>query len=64
VGVHYPPNHLQPAFAQWHRSLPVTESTGQQVLSMPFHPAMDDEDVHHVVSVLGQALRSIVPDVS
>lgn len=64
VGVHYPPNHLQPAFAPWHRSLPMTESLGQQILSLPFHPGMDDEDVHYVVSVLGQALRSAASEVS
>jgi dTDP-4-amino-4,6-dideoxygalactose transaminase len=38
VGVHYPPNHLQPAFAPWHRSLPVTEQVGREILSLPFHP--------------------------
>jgi dTDP-4-amino-4,6-dideoxygalactose transaminase len=63
AGVHYPPNHLQPAFAAWRRSLPVTESLGQQILSLPFHPGMDDEDVHHVVSALEQALRSSASEI-
>ncbi|WP_246886222.1 hypothetical protein [Streptomyces sp. GESEQ-4] len=31
VGVHYPPNHLQPAFARWRRDLPVTEHCGGRV---------------------------------
>ena len=35
VGVHYPPNHLQPVFAAWRRSLPVTERVGRQILSLP-----------------------------
>jgi dTDP-4-amino-4,6-dideoxygalactose transaminase len=61
VGVHYPPNHLQPAFAPWRRSLPVTETTARQILSLPFHPAMTEHDVHHVVSTLRSALR-YVPD--
>jgi dTDP-4-amino-4,6-dideoxygalactose transaminase len=63
VGVHYPPNHLQAAFAPWHRNLPVTEALGQQILSLPFHPGMDDGDVDFVVSALGQALRSAALEV-
>lgn len=58
VGVHYPPNHLQTAFAPWHRSLPVTERIGRKVLSLPFHPGMTDEDVHHVVTHLDAALAT------
>jgi dTDP-4-amino-4,6-dideoxygalactose transaminase len=56
VGVHYPPNHAQPAFAQWHRPLPATERLGQEILSLPFHPAMNEEDVDTVVSMLRSAL--------
>lgn len=37
VGTHYPPNHLQPAFAPWHRSLPVTERIGREIMTLPFH---------------------------
>ncbi|GAA2249318.1 DegT/DnrJ/EryC1/StrS family aminotransferase [Kitasatospora cystarginea] len=58
VGVHYPPNHLQPAFAPWHRSLPVTEQAGQEILSLPFHQHMTEDDVHRVVAALEQALST------
>ncbi|MFE3410963.1 DegT/DnrJ/EryC1/StrS family aminotransferase [Streptomyces mirabilis] len=58
VGVHYPPNHSQPAFATWHRPLPVTDEIGQQILSLPFHPAMSDDAVHYAVAALSRALRS------
>jgi dTDP-4-amino-4,6-dideoxygalactose transaminase len=64
VGAHYPPNHLQPAFTQWRRNLPVTESLGQQILSLPFHPGMNDEDVHYVMSALEQALRFSASEIS
>ncbi len=57
VGVHYPPNHLQPAFRRWHRPLPVTEEIGETILSLPFHPAMHREDVEMVVAALQQALE-------
>ncbi|WP_433679957.1 DegT/DnrJ/EryC1/StrS family aminotransferase [Nocardia sp. CA-119907] len=56
VGVHYPPNHTQPAFRQWHRPLPVTETTARQIVSLPFHPAMTEHDITHVVSELRTAL--------
>lgn len=56
VGVHYPPNHTQAAFAPWHRPLPVTEQTATEILSLPFHPAMTEQDVAAVVD----ALRAVV----
>ncbi|HEY8985571.1 MAG TPA: DegT/DnrJ/EryC1/StrS family aminotransferase [Streptomyces sp.] len=58
VGVHYPPNHLQPAFAAWRRPLPVTERTGEEILSLPFHQHLTDRHIDHVVTALGQALAS------
>jgi dTDP-4-amino-4,6-dideoxygalactose transaminase len=57
VGVHYPPNHLQPAFARWHRPLPVTETIAEEIMSLPFHPAMDETDTQSVVSALADALH-------
>jgi dTDP-4-amino-4,6-dideoxygalactose transaminase len=57
VGVHYPPNHTQPAFAAWYRPLPRTELAGRQVLSLPFHPALDPKDARRVAGLLREALR-------
>ncbi|EMF56355.1 DegT/DnrJ/EryC1/StrS family aminotransferase [Streptomyces bottropensis] len=57
VGVHYPPNHLQPAFAAWRRTLPATEQTGVEILSLPFHQHLTETDVEHVASALGTALH-------
>ncbi|WP_329254557.1 DegT/DnrJ/EryC1/StrS family aminotransferase [Streptomyces canus] len=56
VGVHYPPNHTQKAFAPWHRPLPVTERTAEEIMSLPFHPAMTEQDVTFVVHALRQAV--------
>ncbi|MFE9883291.1 DegT/DnrJ/EryC1/StrS family aminotransferase [Streptomyces sp. NPDC005784] len=58
VGVHYPPNHSQPAFATWHRPLAVTDEIGRQILSLPFHPALSDEAAHFAVAALSRALRA------
>jgi dTDP-4-amino-4,6-dideoxygalactose transaminase len=57
VGTHYPPNHLQIAFAAWRRPLPVTEHIGEEILTLPFHQRMDTDDVCAVVSALDEALR-------
>ncbi|MGR4883957.1 DegT/DnrJ/EryC1/StrS family aminotransferase [Streptomyces sp. LARHCF249] len=59
VGVHYPPNHTQPAFAAWHRSLPTTEQVGGELLSLPFHQHLTEADIDLVVTALGQALKSV-----
>ncbi|MFD7663543.1 DegT/DnrJ/EryC1/StrS family aminotransferase [Streptomyces sp. NPDC059788] len=56
VGVHYPPNHLQPAFATWRRPLPATEQAGEQILSLPFHQHLTEADIAHVVHALRAAL--------
>ncbi|MFF4043196.1 DegT/DnrJ/EryC1/StrS family aminotransferase [Streptomyces sp. NPDC001816] len=58
VGVHYPPNHLQPAFAEWRRDLPATEQAGREILSLPFHQHLTENDIDRVVTVLGQALKT------
>jgi perosamine synthetase len=57
AGVHYPPNHLQAAFAAWHRPLPRTELAARQVLSLPFHPGLDGADIDHVTTGLKAILR-------
>ncbi|MGY2058169.1 DegT/DnrJ/EryC1/StrS family aminotransferase [Nocardia gipuzkoensis] len=56
VGVHYPPNHTQPAFTRWSRPLPVTEATAREIMSLPFHPAMAEPDLVRVVAVLRDAI--------
>ncbi len=56
VGVHYPPNHLQPAFAEWRRDLPATEQAASEVLTLPFHQHLTETDIDQVVTALGQAL--------
>ncbi|MFI2434712.1 DegT/DnrJ/EryC1/StrS family aminotransferase [Streptomyces sp. NPDC018693] len=58
VGVHYPPNHLQPAFAQWRRPLPATEQVAEEILTLPFHQHLTGDDIDHVATALGQALKT------
>ncbi|WP_051941146.1 DegT/DnrJ/EryC1/StrS family aminotransferase [Phaeacidiphilus oryzae] len=56
VGVHYPPNHLQPAFRAWTRPMPVTEQTGREILTLPFHQHLRPGDPARVADALRQAL--------
>ncbi|MFI1012569.1 DegT/DnrJ/EryC1/StrS family aminotransferase [Streptomyces sp. NPDC020965] len=59
VGVHYPPNHTQPAFAAWKRRLLATEQAGEEILSLPFHQHLTETDIDLVVTALEQALKSV-----
>ncbi|MGW3495523.1 DegT/DnrJ/EryC1/StrS family aminotransferase [Streptomyces sp. NPDC001020] len=59
VGVHYPPNHLQPAFATWRRDLPATEQVAREILTLPFHQHLTETDVDQVATALGQALQTV-----
>lgn len=59
VGVHYPPNHLQPAFAQWRRVLPATEQAAGEILTLPFHQHLTENDIDQVVTVLCHVLKTV-----
>jgi dTDP-4-amino-4,6-dideoxygalactose transaminase len=52
--VHYPlPAHLQAPYADYGRgpgSLPQTERLAEEILSLPIHPELTDDDVDYVVS--------------
>lgn len=58
--IHYPtPNHLQRAFAEFKtRPLPVTERLSPRILSLPFHPWLEQEQVGRVAEALRQALQA------
>ena len=54
--IHYPiPPHQQRCYAAWnHLSLPVTEQIHRLELSLPCHPAMTQDEVNHVVTLLNR----------
>src|SRR4029453_5321130 len=61
--IHYPiPLHLQPAFASLGGrpgDLPVAEKAAREVLSLPLHPALSDEQVETVVRGVKDALHDL-----
>ncbi|HEX2899872.1 MAG TPA: DegT/DnrJ/EryC1/StrS family aminotransferase [Bacteroidia bacterium] len=56
LSVNYSPIHLfsyyRQAFGYREGDFPVAEACGRSVISLPFYPAMSDEDVAYVVEVL------------
>jgi UDP-4-amino-4-deoxy-L-arabinose-oxoglutarate aminotransferase len=59
-GLHFPPSHLlkyvQEEYAAGIGSLPVTEKTGESIISLPLFPEMLDGDVQYVC----EAIKEIV----
>ncbi len=57
--IHYPvPIHKQPAYAQSHRqvSLPVTEQACTEILSLPMHPFLTDDEVMQTIKGVKECL--------
>lgn len=48
--VQFIPNHLQPAFANFHVPLPVTEQLYAEILNLPLYFEMTDTDVESVIA--------------
>jgi dTDP-4-amino-4,6-dideoxygalactose transaminase len=52
--IHYPiPIPRQPAFARFDSDCPIADRVCAQVLSLPLHPALTDDDVEFVAGALG-----------
>lgn len=52
TGIHYPiPIHKQPYYMElgYRDSLPISEKAAEEVLSLPVHPAISEEDVQKIV---------------
>jgi perosamine synthetase len=50
--VQFTPNHLQPAFSQYHADLPTTESLFNEILTIPLFYEMTDSDVNKVIDAI------------
>lgn len=60
TGLYYRvPLHRHPAFAGWlngEEELPVSEQTADEVLSLPIHAGLDEQEVDHVIEAVLQAV--------
>jgi dTDP-4-amino-4,6-dideoxygalactose transaminase len=52
--IHYPvPPHKQPAYLEWNKdSYPISEKIHAQIISLPIHPVMKQEEVEFVCKVV------------
>jgi len=58
--IHYPfPDHLQPGIRQYigKTSLPLTEKLAGEVLSLPCHPGLQEEEVDHIIETTNRWRR-------
>ncbi len=60
-GVHYIPNHQQPAFIEFTRRLPVTEKLADQIISLPLHTQLDFGQIEQVITKVSRFLRHARP---
>lgn len=54
--IHYPiPPHKQEAYREWnHLSFPITERIHHEILSIPLHPALEEDEINHIISVMNR----------
>lgn len=61
AGLHYPiPVHLQPAFSHLATpkdALPITEKIVNEIISLPLHPLLTEEEIHYVVRKIEEFSR-------
>jgi dTDP-4-amino-4,6-dideoxygalactose transaminase len=48
-GIHYKPNHLLSFYGARAGALPVTEGLYEELLTLPLHPGMADEELNHIL---------------
>lgn len=48
TGIHYRPNHLLSFYGGGRSSLPVTEKIYQELLTLPLHPGLQEDDIHRI----------------
>lgn len=58
TGIHYPPNHLHTAFAEFSVSLPVAERLGDEILTLPLFYEMTDQEVGAVIGAIERFFRT------
>jgi len=60
VGYHYQPNHWLNFFQdEKHKPLPVTDAVFPELMSLPLHPDLSDQDVDYIVSELASIIDNL-----
>lgn len=54
TGIHYKPIHTMSMYKRYRTHLPVTEKIENQIVSIPTHPNLKDEDVSYIISEINR----------
>ena len=52
TGIHYKPNHLLSFYGGGREALPVTERLYEELLTLPLHPGLGDEEINVVIAAV------------
>ena len=55
-GIHYKPNHLLSFYGGGREALPVTERLYEELLTLPLHPGLGDEEIEVVIAAVREFL--------
>lgn len=58
TGIHYIANHIQPYYAKYTRSLPISERVWKEIITLPLYYDMKDGDVELVIQSVKEFCRS------
>jgi dTDP-4-amino-4,6-dideoxygalactose transaminase len=56
TGIHYKPNHLLSFYGGGREALPVTERLYEELLTLPLHPGLGDEEIGVVIAAVREFL--------
>jgi perosamine synthetase len=59
--LYFPPAHRQPIFAAADADLPVTDDLAKQILSLPAHSRLIDDEIDQIVSAVAEGIRRAEP---
>eukprot|EP01133_Synstelium_polycarpum_P004767 gene4767-5554_t len=59
TGIHYKPNHLLSFYKNGEISLPITEKIYSEILTLPFHPDLEVEDVRFICDLICKAIKDL-----
>jgi len=59
TGMHYKPNHLLSRYGGGQTSLPVTERLYRELMTLPLHPGLSEDEVEQICATLRNALGCV-----
>lgn len=57
VGIHYQPNHKLSYYRDTIHSFPIAEKLFSEMLTLPMHPSIDEDQVQHIINTVIFAIR-------